>query len=105
MGSVGRAGDPWEDAADPFTVGFAMLSYNHVMSAPVGSNRNAEIRCDNATSRNRKGSQIGGAPCIVTFLLLISSCANLNPLKCCRVSSTAHPNNIYIRTCRLVGHR
>ena len=80
MGSVEVDGDSG-DAFDPFTDGFEMESNNHAISAPVGSNRNAGINWDNATSRYRKGRQIGKVPRIVTFLLLISSCANLNPLQ------------------------
>jgi hypothetical protein len=76
MGSIGVPGE----ATGPFTDGFEMELNSHATSAPVGSNRNAGISCDNATSKYRKDGQIGYVPCIVTFLLLISSCANLNPL-------------------------
>ena len=57
-----KMGSVEEDVTDPFTDGFETLSNSHATSTPVGSNRNAGINCDNATSAYRKGSQIGRAP-------------------------------------------
>ena len=80
------------DAFDPFTDGLETVSNSHAILAPVGSNRNAGINWDNATSRYRKNRQVGKVPWIVTFLLLISSCANLNPLQVSWVSGSTHFN-------------
>jgi hypothetical protein len=61
-----------------------------------------------ATTRpldNRKGSQIGRAPCIITLVLLISSCANLNPLKVAELAARSNSFQQDIRTCRPDDHR
>lgn len=74
-GSVGV-----DDATDPFTDGFEMELNSHATSAPVGSNRNAGINCDNATSRYRKVGQVGN-------ILYLHRQFSLTDFKLCKFES------------------